>query len=165
MITEYSKKYNRTISILNKLMLDKEYCDYFKTRTTYTPLIIVRIHEPRRNPYEDQPNLIINDDKTYWVDIRNTPLFTKRENIIPKVKSKYSFDINLLQEKEFVEHLQKNKVYVKTMNSYLNGYFETYLMIYISDKFKKFDFNKDFDFLMLSNPESEIESNNKCIIS
>lgn len=155
-------KYNRTISILNKIINDKEYIEYFKNHCVYTPLIVLRIQEPRMDPFEDKPNLIFKSNRTYYVELKNLPLMElKRKKL--KIDSKYSFNINLLQEIEFINHLKQNKVYIKTMYSYMNGYYEEYYMIYITKYYKDFYFNELFNFLILANPKPK--DSTKCIIS
>jgi len=160
-----NKNYNRTVSMINKLISDKERIKYFKKQCVYIPLIIVRTDEPGFDPYEDKPNLIIKQDNSYFVEIKNIPLVEKRKKKTPKINSKYLFDVDLLQEEEFINHLQKNKVYVKTMHSYMNGYFESYLMVYISDHIDKYEFLKNFNFLILANPDIKPFPESKCIIS
>lgn len=158
-------KYTKTISMLNKIYLDKEYNLYFHNKNTYIPLVIIRIQEPRFNPFSEQPNLIIKDGKSYKVHLKNTTLLEKKKDKKIEINSKYSFDVNIFQEEEeeFINHLKKHKIYIKTMHTYLNGYYEKYLMVYYTKYYNNFQYENDFNFLILSNPKPII-GGSKCII-
>lgn len=155
-------KYNRTISILNKIMSNDEYTTYFKSRCAYVPLIVVRTQEPKKDPFVDRPNLIVKKNLTYMVEFKNLPLLELKHKTI-KIDSKYSFNVNLLGDTQFINHLKQHKVYVKTMFSYLNGYYEEYMMIYISKYYDNFFFEEPFNFLILANPKPQDAK--KCVIS
>lgn len=156
-ISKLGSKYDKTISILNRILNDKEYLNHFKNKNTYIPLIVVRSYEPRIDPYEDQPNLITKEYQTYYVKTENK--FNKKTTI----QSKYNFNIELLQKNKFITHLKKHNIYVKSMFSYINGLYETYLMVYYTDYHNEFEFENYFNFLLLNDPEPKKGS--KCVIS
>lgn len=155
-------RYNQIISILNKILNDIEYVNYFKDKCVYVPLIVVRSQEPNSNPFTEKNNLIVKKNETYMVDFKNLPLLELRRNKV-KIDSKYSLNIKLLEEKNFIDHLKRHKVYIKTMFSYMNSYYEEYLMIYASKYYNEFHFEEPFNFLIFANPTPK--DSKKCTIS